>query len=123
MTALAMQVTTGALLWLALVRASWVSVNAAQCNRSHNSYYGDCSYYRSVFRGNPMAQTTVFLVLLAMSKAARATLENPLGNHCCIPSTDGIDDALGMVRVYGTSQCLPHCSPTGGATGRPSSPW
>ena len=47
-----------------------------------------------------MAQAAVFLVLLAVSRDVRATLENPLGNHCCIPHpVTELMIALGMVCV------------------------
>ncbi len=45
-----------------------------------------------------MAQATVFLVLLAVSRDVRASLENPLGNHSCIPlPLTELMIALGMV--------------------------
>ena len=44
-TTLVTRLTTGALLWLALVCASWVFVSSVKCKRSSsNSYEGDCSY-------------------------------------------------------------------------------
>ena len=47
-----------------------------------------------------MAQATVFLVLLAVSRDVRATLENPLVNHCCIPHpVTELMIAMGMVCV------------------------
>ena len=44
-TTLVVRLTTGALLWLALVCASWVFMNSVKCKRSSsNSYEGDCAY-------------------------------------------------------------------------------
>ena len=58
-------------------------MNSVKCKRSsNNSYEGDCSY-PTVVKGNTMAQSTVLLVLLAVSKEVRAACENLLGNHFC----------------------------------------
>ena len=68
-TTLVMRLTTGALLWLAPVCASWVFMTSVKRKRSSkNSYEGNCSYPPPPthppqrVKGNTMAQATVFLV-------------------------------------------------------------
>jgi len=78
---LVMRLVPAALLWLAPVCSSWGFMNSSRCKRSaSNGYVGDTSY-GPVIEGNAMVEASVFLMLLAVSRGARAAMENPVHNH------------------------------------------
>ena len=56
-------------------------MNSSRCQRSEaNGYMGDVTYSKVVAR-NTMAESTVFLILLAAAREVKADLENPVGSH------------------------------------------
>ena len=79
--ALVMRLASHGLLWLAPDCSSWGVMNCSRCLRSEaNGYMGDVTY-SNVIAGNTMAESTVFLILLAAAREVKAALENPVGSH------------------------------------------
>ena len=76
-----MRLASHGLLWLAPDCSSWGFMNCSRCLRSEaNGYVGDVTYSK-VIAGNTMAESTVFLILLAAAREVKAALENPAGSH------------------------------------------
>jgi hypothetical protein len=99
-TTLAMRLTTGALLWLAPVRASWVFTNAVQCKGLNQQLLRGRLFLPPVATCNAMALAIVFLVWLAASREVRAAFENPRGCHVFhAPPVKVLMLALGMLSV------------------------
>ena len=79
--ALVLRLAAHGLLWLAPDCSSWGFMNCSRCQRSEdNGYVGDVTYSK-VIAGNTMAESTVFLILLAAARQVKAALENPVGSH------------------------------------------
>ena len=75
--ALVLRLVSYGLLWLAPDCSSWGFMNSSRCKRSEgNAFVGDVTYSK-VIEGNAMAESSVFLILLAAARGVKAALENP----------------------------------------------
>ena len=111
--ALVMRLVSHGLLWLAPDCSSWGFLNCARCQRSEaNGYMGDVTYSK-VIAGNSMAESSVFLILLAAARGVKAALENPVGSHFFKygPVMD-MAHSLNMVSAY-THRCAFSVAPFG----------
>ena len=111
--ALVMRLVSHGLLWLAPDCSSWGFLNCARCQRSEaNGYMGDVTYPK-VVAGNSMAESSVFLILLAAARGVKAALENPVGSHFFQygPVMD-MAHSLNMVSAY-THRCAFSVAPFG----------
>ena len=88
-------------------------MNCSRCQRSEdNGYVGDVTYSK-VIAGNTMAESSVFLVLLAAARQVKAALENLVGSHLFKygPVVDMVN-SLNMVIAY-TYRCAFSVAPFG----------
>ena len=110
---LVLRLVSHGLLWLAPDCSSWGWMNCSRCMRSEaNGYVGDITYSK-VIAGNAIAESTVFLVLLAAAHGVKAALENPVGSRFFLygPVVD-MAQALNMVIGY-TYRCAFSVAPFG----------
>lgn len=78
--ALVLRLVPHGLLWLAPDCSSWGFMNCSRCQRCEaNGYVGNTNYSK-VVEGNAMAESSVFLTLLAAARRVKAALENPSGS-------------------------------------------
>ena len=111
--ALVLRLVSHGLLWLAPDCSSWGFMNCSRCKRSEaNGYMGDVTYWK-VIEGNAMAESSVFLVLLAAARGVKAALENPGGSDFFRygPVVE-MERALSMVAVC-TYRCAFSVAPFG----------